>query len=533
MFKWWQTGIIYEIYPRSFQDSNGDGTGDLRGIISRLDYLAWLGVRAIWIAPVYPSPMADFGYDITDHTGIDPLFGDMPDFDDLVRAVHSYDLKMLMDFVPNHTSSLHPWFTESRSSRDNPKRDWYLWHNAKKDESPPNNWLAMFGGSAWEWDDKTSQYYYHGFLAEQPDLNWRNPEVRKAMYNIMRFWFDRGVDGFRVDALWHLIKDKRLRDNPVNPDYTDKMTDYDRLLPKNSTDQPEVFEIVREMRSICNIYKDRMIIGEAYVPLKRLVKYYGVDGNGCHLPANFMLILLPWEPETIAKAIKDYEAALPGKSWPNWVIGNHDQKRIASRIGINQAKNAAMLLLTLRGTPVLYYGDEMGMENVNIPEDEVMDPQGRNMPGKNLSRDPSRTPMQWSAEKNAGFTGNRPWLRLDERFRSMNVEAQKADPDSILSFYRRLIRFRNKETCLTTGSYEFLYADTKLLAFMRIKESTRFLVILNFTDTPCRFTTDKIVLKGETEISTTREFEGSDIEGEILIDADQSVIIRLTSSFPG
>lgn len=526
-YKWWQTGIIYEIYPRSFQDSNNDGTGDLKGIIRRLDYLVWLGIKAIWIAPVYPSPMADFGYDITDHTGIDPMFGDLSDFDDLVSAVHSHDIKILMDFVPNHTSSLHPGFIESRSSRNNPKRDWYMWHDARKDGSAPNNWLAMFGGSAWEWDAKSGQYYYHGFLNEQPDLNWRNPEVCKAMYYIMRFWFDKGVDGFRIDALWHLIKDLELRDNPVNPDYNDTMTDYDRLLPRYSTDQPEVFDILREFRAICECYNDHVMIGEAYVPLNRLVKYYGTEGNGCHLPANFMLILLPWEPGKIAESVNEYEKSLPGNAWPNWVIGNHDQKRIASRIGINQARNAAMLLLTLRGTPILYYGDELGMENVMIPDDEVMDPQGKNMPGKNLSRDPSRTPIPWSSEKNAGFTMNKPWLRLNENFRTMNVEAQKKDPDSILSFYRRLIGFRQIEACLQTGSYEFIFADMKIMAYLRTLNDTRFLVILNFSDTSYRFVTGKIILKGKIEISTSREFEGAWIQGEILLDGDQSVIVRL------
>ncbi len=526
-YKWWQTGIVYEIYPRSYQDSNVDGTGDLKGIINRLDYLVWLGIKAIWIAPVYPSPMADFGYDITDHAAIDPLFGSLSDFDDLVRSAHSRGLKLLMDFVPNHTSSLHPWFVESRSSRDNPKRDWYLWQNGKQIGNPPNNWLAMFGGSAWEWDSTTAQYYYHGFLKEQPDLNWRNPEVRRAMYDIMQFWFEKGVDGFRVDALWHLIKDSRLRNNPVNPDYNDKMTDYDRLLPKHSTDQPEVFEIVGEMRSVCDCYEDNMMIGEAYVPLKRLVKYYGAEGNGCHLPANFMLILLPWKPEIIAASINEYEKSLPRNGWPNWVLGNHDQKRIASRIGINQARNAAMLLLTLRGTPVLYYGDELGMEDVSIPDEEVMDPQGRNMPGKNLSRDPSRTPMQWSVDKNAGFTAGKPWLRLDERYKSTNVESEKADPDSILSFYRRLIGFRQNENCMTAGSYEFLSADDRIMAYLRILDSTRFLVILNFTDAACRYETEAISLKGEIEISSVRESEGTITDKEILLQPDQSMIVRL------
>jgi alpha-glucosidase len=403
-YQWWQTGIIYQIYPRSFQDSNNDGIGDLQGIIMRLDYLKWLGIKAIWLSPISPSPMADFGYDISDYRNIDPIYGNFDDLRQLLNEVHSRDMKLIMDLVPNHTSSSHPWFIESRSSRDNPKRDWYLWYDADPGGGPPNNWLSVFGGSAWEWDNKTGQYYYHAFLKDQPDLNWRNHEVREAIYDVMRFWLDIGIDGFRIDVLWHLIKDDQLRDNPRNPGYVEHMPTYDQLLPIYSTDQPELAEIVMEMRVIHDEYHEHMMIGEIYLPVHRLVTYYGNDNNGIHLPFNFMLISLPWDTYKIAAAIDEYESSLPKNAWPNWVIGNHDQPRITSRVGVHQAKVAAMLLLTLKGTPTIYYGDEIEMRDVPIPPDEIQDPQGKNMPDKNLSRDPSRTPMQWDQSANSGFT---------------------------------------------------------------------------------------------------------------------------------
>ncbi|RYZ49212.1 MAG: alpha-amylase, partial [Sphingobacteriales bacterium] len=271
---WWQSGVFYQIYPRSFHDSNGDGIGDLKGICSRLDYLRWLGVTAIWVSPFYPSPMKDFGYDVADYTGIDPLFGTMDDFDALLAAVHERGLKLILDFVPNHTSDQHPWFLESRSSRDNPKRDWYIWKDPAEDGGPPNNWLAMFGGTAWEWDEATGQYYYHAFLKEQPDLNWRNPQVIQAMLEAMDFWLRKGVDGFRVDVMWHMIKDAAFRDNPANPDYQPWQATYEQLFPVYSTDQPEVHEVVRAMRALLDSHQDRMMIGEIYLPVHKLVTYY-------------------------------------------------------------------------------------------------------------------------------------------------------------------------------------------------------------------------------------------------------------------
>lgn len=527
---WWQAGIIYQIYPRSFQDSNGDGVGDIPGIITRLDYVQSLGVTAVWLSPIFPSPMADFGYDISDYQAVDPLFGSLADFDDLLTEVHNRGMKLILDFVPNHTSSQHPWFLESRSSRGNPKRDWYMWHDALPDGSPPNNWLSAFGGSGWEWDEPTQQYYYHGFLKEQPDLNWRNPAVQEAMFTAMRFWLDKGVDGFRVDVIWHLIKDEQLRDNPINPDYQPHMATYDQLLPVYSTDQPDVHALIRQMRQLVDAYEDRLLIGEIYLPVQQLMTYYGVDGNEAHLPFNFQLLLLPWDAHQIATAIDEYEQALPGQGWPNWVLGNHDRPRIASRVGAEQARVAALLLLTLRGTPTLYYGDEIGMRDVAIPFDEVQDPQGLNMPEKNLSRDPERTPMQWSHEPNAGFTEGKPWLRLARDFARQNVGQQQADPYSMLTFYKRLINIRQQEPSLNVGDYRPVYSDAQLIAYIRQAESApRFLIVLNLSHSPGYLTLTDRSLRGVVEIATLPEWEGLSIGETVSLGGNEGILVRLAT----
>jgi alpha-glucosidase len=526
-FLWWQRGIIYQIYPRSFQDTNGDGIGDLKGILSKLDYLAWLGVNVIWISPIYPSPMKDFGYDISDYTDVHPLFGAMPDFDELITRTHALGMKLILDLVPNHTSNEHPWFIESRSSRNSPKRDWYIWKDPREDGSVPNNWLSVFGGNAWEWDEQTQQYYYHAFLKEQPDLNWRNPEVQQAMFNVMRFWLDKGVDGFRVDVMWHMIKDSELRDNPLNPDYTDLQADYNRLLPVYSTDQPEVHDIVRQMRALMDEYKERLIIGEIYLPIEKLVVYYGVDNQGAHLPFNFQLLALPWEASKIATAVDIYEAALPVNGWPNWVLGNHDQQRIASRVGLGQARVAAMLLLTLRGTPTIYYGEEIGMKDVPIEEDQIQDPQGLNMPGKNLSRDPARTPMPWDASAHGGFSKANPWLPLGRDYKRTNVQQQQEDPFSMISFYRRLIAIRKKEPALHIGNYRPVYSNHQLISYIREWGNDKFLVVLNLTHGVCYFTPEHINLTGTVILSTHPELEGAPFAGTFGLGGDEGILVKL------
>src|SRR3984885_1929790 len=464
---WWRNGVFYQVYPRSFQDSNGDGVGDLTGIVDRLPYLQALGVDAIWLSPIFPSPMADFGYDIADYIGIDPLFGTMQDFDVLTEAVHASGLKIILDLVPNHTSERHPWFMESRSSRDNPKRDWYIWHEPGADGGPPNNWLSEFGGSAWQYDTATRQYYYHAFLAQQPDLNWRNPAVRQAIHDVMRFWLRKGVDGFRVDVIWDLIKDADFCDNPPNPAFREGPPPHERILPVHSTDQPEVHDVIAEMRRVTEEFDSRVLIGEIYLPPERLVAYYGNDLGGAQLPFNFALLSAPWNARAIEKIIHDYEAVLPPGAWPNWVLGNHDRPRVASRVGHDQARVAAMLLLTLRGTPTLYYGDEIGMRQVAIALDQVRDPFEKNVPDIGVGRDGCRTPMQWDATRYAGFSTSASWLPVADDSVRENVVNLAADARSILSFYKALIGLRRRLPLLQSGDYVPVGAEGDLLLYRR------------------------------------------------------------------
>lgn len=482
---WWETGIVYQIYPRSFQDSNGDGIGDLPGILSRLDYLKDLGVTAIWISPIYPSPMVDFGYDVSDYTGIHPVFGTMAEFDEVLAAIHHRGMKLILDFVPNHTSDQHPWFLESRSSRDNPKRDWYLWHDAKPDGGVPNNWPSFFGGPAWEWDETTEQYYLHLFVKEQPDLNWRNPEVKNAMLNAMRLWLDKGVDGFRMDVIWLMIKDALFRDDTPNPNWTPDLPLVGSTLHDRSTGQAEVHGVIREMRSLLDEYGDRVLVGEIYEPFDKLVTYYGSELDECHLPFNFSLIQTQFIASTIQKCIEDYERYLPPNAWPNWVLGNHDQERIASpkRAGIERARLAQMLLLTLRGTPTMYYGDEIGMLPGEIPPELYQDPQALNEPDTARSRDRERTPMQWDATTYAGFSSATPWLPVNADYVERNVAAQLADPASMLNFVKHLITLRQQSAALNQGTYMTLPVFTPdVLAYLRTEGLENILVVLNFSE---------------------------------------------------
>ena len=386
--RWWQTAVVYQVYPRSFADSDGDGTGDLNGISERLDYLAWLGVDAIWISPFYPSPMADFGYDVSDYTDVDPLFGTLADFDRLVAAAHERNIRVLVDYVPNHTSDQHPWFVESRASRDNPKADWYVWRDAKADGSLPNNWISMFAGPTWTWDETRAQYYLHIFLAEQPDLNWRNPEVRDAMFDVARFWLDRGVDGFRIDVAPMVMKDPELRDNPPNPDpgwEHSRLGSWLTQLHVNDHNHPDMHELYRSFRRLLETYPgDRVSIGELHHPdFDRWAEYYGERQDEIHVPFNFHVINSPWNADAVRRAVEGVQRVLPTGAWASWVLGNHDQPRIASaeRAGRDQARVAMMLLLTLRGTPTLYYGDEIGMVDVPVAAADTRDPLERLEPG--------------------------------------------------------------------------------------------------------------------------------------------------------
>jgi alpha-glucosidase len=568
--QWWQTGVIYQVYPRSFQDTDGDGVGDLRGITARLDYLKGLGVDALWVSPIYPSPMADFGYDVSDYTGVDPLFGTMEDFDALLEGAHARGLRVILDFVPNHTSDQHPWFVESRSSRTNKKRDWYLWHDAAPvgddwrpgKERLPNNWMSQFGGPAWTWDEGTQQFYLHSFLKEQPDLNWRNPEVRAAMYAAMRFWLERGVDGFRMDVLWLLVKDIYFQSNPPNPEYYDAEHDMKRVLPVFNADRPETLEIVGEMRAVMAEYGDslaprllvgeadssaalrndsqknksgggssRVLIGEIYLPLDRLVRYYGSQPQlgGADLPFNFALIQTRWSADAIAEVITKYEGLLPAGAWPNYVLGNHDQSRLATRIGRQQARAAAMLLLTLRGTPTIYYGDELGMVDVAIAPDEVRDPAEKNEPGKGRGRDPERSPMIWVGAANAGFTkpDAQPWLPLMAGWETENAAAQAGDSKSMLMLYRKLLALRRQHDTLHAGGIAEVVAEGSVLMYRRVGledgESTDFEVILNLGSEVATVG----CAKGTVVLTTLLDGEGSLVEGTVTVEGGEGLLIAV------
>ncbi|MBX6320654.1 MAG: DUF3459 domain-containing protein [Rhodospirillaceae bacterium] len=522
-FAWWQRGIVYQVYPRSFMDADGDGVGDLPGVLARLDHVVRLGVDALWLSPVYRSPMADFGYDVADHTDIDPLFGTLDDFDRLVAAAHERGLKLIMDLVPNHTSDRHPWFVEARAARTSPRRDWYIWADPGPDGGPPNNWLSEFGGPAWTLDEATGQYYYHAYLPQQPDLNWRNPEVRAAFHDIMRFWLDRGVDGFRVDAIHHVIKDDALRDNPPNPDFREGMPPHRRLIRRYTTDRPELMEVIAGMRAVVDAYPDRVLIGEAWLSTERLIAYYG-DGRGFHLPFNFQLIGAPWRAPVVSTLIRTYEALLPPGAWPNWVLGNHDRPRLATRLGPAQARVAAMLLLTLRGTPTLYYGDEIGMRDVPVPPDLVQDPWEKRVPGLGVGRDPARTPMRWDGGRNAGFTRGRPWLPVGPDQETVNVEAQAADPRSMLSLYRALIALRRARPALSVGAYAEAHADEAVLAYWRNWGDRRLLVALNLTDRPR--TLDPPPGGGRVLLSTHMDREQEPVGQRLALRADEGVIVE-------
>ena len=363
---WWHSATIYEIALISFQDSNGDGKGDLAGLLSRVDYLKWLGVDAVWLTPIYRSPFRDLGYDISDYCSIDSAFGTLDDFDLLLGRLHDAGIRLILDLVPNHTANDHAWFVESRSSRDNAKADWYIWADPAENGGPPNNWLSRFGGSAWEWCEARRQYYYHSFLVEQPDLNWRNPEVRAAIADVMRFWLDRGVDGFRVDASAVLIKDHLLRDNPPNPDAEGEPPPQ-RQTPVFTDDRPETMQCIEDIRNVIDEYRGRLLCGEVQGKTDRIGHFYGNDRPRLHLPLNFALLDTRWNALSLQAAIDAYFNALPSQAWPVWVIGGHDKPRVTSRIGEAQMRILAMLLMTLRGTPFFYMGDEIGGERVSIP----------------------------------------------------------------------------------------------------------------------------------------------------------------------
>lgn len=484
--KWWKSAVIYQIYPRSFQDLNGDGVGDLQGIISRLDYLKdTLGVDAIWISPFFPSPMADFGYDVSNYTGVDPLFGSLADADELIQESHNVGLKIIIDWVPNHSSDQHIWFRESKSSLDAPKRDWYVWRDPAPDGGPPNNWLGMFSGIAWEYDETTHQYYLHTFLKEQPELNWRNPQLAAAMHDTLRFWLERGVDGFRVDVAHFLMKDPEMRSNPASESHEEGAKDkqhYDVQQHLYDKAHPDIHAVHAGIRSVLDEYDDRYSVGEIHESdWTKWAEYYGPDLDQLHQPYNFSLLWSTWSAATFREKIIGQEESLPAGAWPSHVLGNHDEPRLASRYGQARARAAAVLLLTLRGTPTMYYGDELGMTDGMIPAGEEQDPWGERYP--HLNRDSCRTPMQWAPGDGMSFTkaGTTPWLPFSDA--RTTVASQVDDPDSILTLYRTLLALRHKEPTLAIGSLKMLDPSSEhVLAYERELEGISIVVAVNFTD---------------------------------------------------
>ncbi len=572
---WWRHGAVYQIYPRSFQDSNGDGIGDLPGITSRLDHLndgtpGSLGIDAIWLSPFYPSPMADFGYDISDYADVHPDYGTLADFDELLAQAHRRDIRVIVDFVPNHTSDRHPWFVASRSSRDDPHRDWYVWADPGSDGGPPNNWRSYFPavGSAWTFDPATGQYYLHSFAREQPDLNWWNPDVRAAMHDVLRFWLDRGVDGFRIDVAHKMSRDPELLDNPPELYEGGTLTS-----PRRDEDWPEVHVILREFRRLLDEYGDRMAIGEvAIFDPEWLVGYFGDGLDELNLVFNFSFLHQPWSADAFRGAVDDYEAVLPAGAWPVYTLSNHDVPRARSRhesdreiasptwvgagnpdptpadvaLGMRRMRLAAMLLLTLRGTPFLYYGEEIGQADGQVPPERILDVDGR---------DPERTPMQWDGSPGAGFTTGEPWLPVGREASAVNVAAQRDDPRSLLSLYRRLAWYRKGSRPLLEGSYRAIGTDPDVFAYVReaspaepgqsgpgeasqsgaLPEAgrARLLVALNFGDGPVAFDAVAHGLPGSgwLELSTDADRTAGPVSlGALDLGANEGVVIRVEAA---
>lgn len=485
--QWWQHAVFYEIYPRSFADSNNDGAGDLKGISSKMSYLHELGVDAIWITPCYPSPQVDFGYDVADYRNIDPMYGSLTDFDHMVAEGRKHHVRIILDFVPNHTSDQHPWFQDSKSSRTAPHRDWYIWRDGKAPGQPPNNWVSLFGGSAWTLDSTTNQFYYHFFYAQQPDLNWHNPAVEKVMLDTTRWWYKRGVSGFRLDAVDTLFEDPELHDNPVLPG-ANKQGDPN-LENKNNTNLPEVHEELQKLRTVAD-ESGAVLIGETWTSnVAELDQYYGPRGNELQMPMDFMFTTVDkLSPAEFRRQIAAVDGA---HGWPVFVIGNHDLVRSYNRYGDGKNNDAIAKLmgafyLTLRGTPIMYYGEEIGMEN-NDPmrKEDVKDPIGRTGWPQEKGRDGERTPMQWNSAPNAGFSKKDPWLPVPLSYRTHNVATESKDPNSVLNLYKKVLALRHTNEALPEGSYAALNEDDpNVMSYLRSYKEKAVLVALNMSSTP-------------------------------------------------
>ena len=517
---WWRRGPVYQIYPRSFRDSNGDGVGDLRGITSRLDHLAGspgsLGVGALWLSPFYPSPMADFGYDISNHTGVDPLFGSLDDFDELVREARARGIRVIVDWVGNHTSDQHPWFEESRSARATPRRDWYVWRDGRAEGAPPNNWLTAWKqpGPAWTWDERTAQWYLHSFLAEQPDLNWDNPAVEAAMFDVLRFWLDRGAGGFRFDAVYKLGKDPALGDDEPGR--------------RHSEHWPSVHDRLRRLRGVLEEYDERIAVGEVYAESQAALVEYVNSGDELHMVHNFALLLQPWSAERYGAVIDEFTEVAEPEVWPAWCLNNHDHSRIASRCdadgrGQLRARVAAMLLLTLRGTAFLYQGEELGLRDANVPAEAMIDVDGR---------DPERAPVPWEppsvAGPGGGFTDGRPWLPLPPDAERENVRSQSRDPASMLSLYRDLIRLRGRSAALQHGGQTTVDAGPGVLAYVRETDGERVVVALNFTPQATELGAEaaRVAAGGRIELTTAAAAaRGGAVPARLVLGPDEGVVV--------
>ncbi|TSA55246.1 MAG: DUF3459 domain-containing protein [Dehalococcoidia bacterium] len=534
--EWWTSAVIYQIYSRSFYDTNNDGFGDLQGVISKLDYLTELGVDAIWLTPIYPSPDADYGYDTTDHCAVDPRYGTMEDFDKLVREAHKRGIRVLMDIVLAYTSDQHPWFVESRKSRDNPYHDYYLWRDLAPGGKVPNNWLSGFGGKAWEYVPELGQYYFHFFYKQQPDPNWRNPAVRKAQLDVFKFWLKHDVDGFRLDVFNLYFKDAQFRNNPP-VSKGNRFPGLQGLRPFGwqnhiyECDQPEMMPVVKEIRAILDERPGCYAVGETLLPTaEKAASYCGPDK--LHAAFNFKFLECPWKAKRFLQAILDWEETVGG-NWPNHVLSNHDRKRIAERYARGEddrrLKVAAAMLLTLRGTIFVYYGDEIGMRDVHLKYNELLDPLGKHYWPVNAGRDGCRSPMQWNGSVHAGFSQAKPWLKINKNCLTRNVAAQEKDQDSLFHFYRLLIRCRKQHPALLDGDFiPVTMKPMNVLAYLRQDESETILVALNFSRRKQELALEPGLAPAgwEALISTHRQ-PGTHINNKKLaLSGDEALILR-------
>jgi alpha-glucosidase len=521
---WWKSGILYQIYPRSFADTNGDGVGDLPGIIEHLDHLSWLGVDGVWLSPVTLSPNADWGYDVADFYAVQPDLGTADDLDQLIAEARRRGMRVLMDLVPNHTSVEHPWFVDSRSSRTAGHRSWYVWADPKSDGGPPNNWVSSFGGSAWTLDEVTGQYYLHNHLVEQPDLNWWNEEVRDAFDGIMTYWLDRGVSGFRIDVCNIIIKDALLRDNPPATEADPLDVQLFGQRPVYNGNRPEVHEVIRRWRTLVDNYPDTMLVGETPVePIEALAAYYGNGHDELHLAFNFPFINAPLVADDMRTIVEDTEQFLPQGSWPVWTGSNHDMSRFATRWAgghVARAKAALVMLLCLRGTPVLYQGDEIALADVELTKADMRDPLGVLYWPAYAGRDGMRTPMPWRDVPGGGFTEPdvAPWLPFGD-LALTNVEDQRHDPDSMLHLARDLIAWRKGQPDLQSGSYRTVEATPGTWAWARGRAIT---VAVAMSDHPGEVQG----VEGTIRIATDRSRQGEVVEGTLRLGAWEAVVIE-------